>query len=61
MMSVMENVAGRTCDALSLDWVTLRFTDESAEECARLIHRYVSGGILREPGITSGLYFKGVL
>ncbi len=60
MMSVVENVAGRTCDDLALDWVAFRFTDESAEECARLIDQYVSGDISREPGITSGLYFKGV-
>ena len=61
MMSVAENVAGKTREELSLDWVTLCFTDESPEECAAIIHAIAGGNPGREPGITSGLYFKGVL
>ena len=61
MMSVTENVAGKTCDALSLDWVTMLFTTESREECADLISGYLNGILPREQNITSGMYFKGVL
>ena len=60
MMSVAENVAGRSRDELSLDWVTLRFTTESAEECAGILTALTRGEIPREAGITSGMYFKGV-
>ena len=60
MMSIAENVAGKTCDELSLDWVTMRFTTESREECAAVISDWLSGNPRREPNITSGLYFKGV-
>ena len=61
MMSVTENVAGKSQDALSLDWVTLRFTDESAEECGEIISRFATGTPWREPDITAGLYFKGIM
>ena len=61
MMSVVENVAGKTCGELSLDWVTLSFTTETREECARIIDGFAKGALTREPGITSGLYLKGVL
>ena len=61
MMSVTENVAGKTCDALSLDWVTMLLTTESREECADLISGYLNGILPREQNITSGMYFKGVL
>ena len=60
MMSVVGNVAGKTCDELSLDWVTLSFTTESREECADIISACLHGTPLRESGITSGLYLKGV-
>lgn len=60
MMSVTENVAGKPQSALSLDWVTLSFTDESAETCAEIIARYAANTLGREPNITAGLYFKGV-
>ena len=61
MMSAVENVAGKTCGELSLDWVTLSFTTETREECARIIDGFAKGALTREPGITSGLYLKGVL
>ena len=61
MMSVVENVAGYSCGELSLDWVTLSFTTETREECARIISDYAGGAITREPGITSGMYLKGTL
>ena len=61
MMSVVENVAGHSCGELSLDWVTLSFTTETREECARIISDYAGGAITREPGITSGMYLKGTL
>lgn len=61
MMSVVENVAGKSSHTLSLDWVTLRFTDEDDEQCSAVINEYTSGNIRREAGITAGLYFKGVL
>ncbi|MBQ9901216.1 MAG: U32 family peptidase [Clostridia bacterium] len=60
MMSVVGNVAGKTRDELSLDWVTLSFTTESREECAAIISAYTQGTPLKESGITSGLYLKGV-
>lgn len=61
MMSVAENVSGRSAENLSLDWVTMRFMEEDDEQCARIISEYVEGSVKREIGITSGLYFKGVL
>ena len=61
MMSVTENVTGKPGRALSLDWVTLRFTDESPEECGEIIRRYADGTLGREANITAGLYFKGVM
>ncbi len=61
MMSVVENVAGKSSEALSLDWVTMRFTDEDDEQCSRIINEYTHGNVTREAGITAGLYFKGVL
>ena len=61
MMSVTENVSGRTRQQLSLDWVTLQFTTESAEQCAAVIDGFSQGNLPRESGITSGMYFKGVL
>ena len=60
MMSVIGNVAGKTRNALSLDWVTLSFTTESREECAAIIAGVLNGVLPKEPGITSGLYLKGV-
>ena len=60
MMSVTENVAGKSCDELSLDWVTMTFTTESREECAAMIGGYIQGTLSREKNITSGMYFKGV-
>ena len=60
MMSVAENVAGKSREELSLDWVTLSFTTESREECTAVIGGFVKGAPAREPGITAGLYFKGV-
>ena len=60
MMSVAENVAGKTRDELSLDWLTLFFTTESREECAAIISGFRDGTLPREPGITSGMYLKGV-
>ncbi len=60
MMSVAENVAGRSCDELSLDWVTMRFTTESAQECAAVIGGFTGGRLSAEKGVTSGMYFKGV-
>lgn len=61
MMSVAENVSGKSAYTLSLDWVTLSFTDEDEELCGRIISEYTSGNIGREIGITAGLYFKGVM
>lgn len=61
MMSVTENVAGRSRNELSLDWVTLSFTDEDSEVCGKVISEFVSGNHGREPNITSGMYFKGVI
>ena len=61
MMSVTENVAGKPQSELSLDWVTLSFTDESAETCGEIIANYTANTLGREPNITAGLYFKGVL
>lgn len=61
MMSVAENVSGKASYKLSLDWVTLSFTEEDDELCGRIISEYLSGNIGREIGITSGLYFKGVM
>ena len=61
MMSVTENIAGKTQHELSLDWVTLRFTDEDSETCGRIIAEYRNGSLGREPNITAGLYFKGVM
>ena len=61
MMSVTENISGRTRQQLSLDWVTLQFTTESAEQCAAVIDGFSQGNLPRESGITSGMYFKGVL
>ena len=60
MMSVAENVAGRSSDELSLDWVTLKFTTESREQCAAVIGDFLHGTLSREKTITSGMYFKGV-
>ena len=60
MMSVVGNVAGKTCEELSLDWVTLSFTTESREQCAEIISACLKGTPLRESGITSGMYLKGV-
>lgn len=60
MMSITENVAGKSCDELSIDWVTMGFTTESREECATIIGGYLKGTTPREPNITSGLYLKGV-
>ena len=60
MMSVIGNVAGKTRNALSLDWVTLSFTTESREECAAIIAGVLNGVLPKESGITSGLYLKGV-
>lgn len=61
MMSVAENVSGKSAENLSLDWVTMRFTDEDDEQCGRIISEYTEMNVRREIGITSGLYFKGVL
>lgn len=61
MMSVAENVSGKSAHMLSLDWVTLSFTDEDDELCGRIISEYTSGNVSRETEITAGLYFKGVL
>lgn len=61
MMSVTENVVGRTGAQLGLDWVTFRFTDEDAETCSCALHDYAGGAAAREPHLTAGLYFKGVL
>ena len=58
MMSVISNVAGKTREELSLDWVTLSFTTETREECAAVISGALNG-TLKETGITSGLYLKG--
>jgi putative protease len=60
MMSVVENVSGKSAEALALDWVTLSFTDEDDELCGKIISEYTSGNVTREGGITAGLYFKGV-
>ena len=60
VMSVVGNVAGKTCEELSLDWVTLSFTTESREQCAEIISACLKGTPLRESGITSGMYLKGV-
>lgn len=60
MMSVVENVAGKTRDALSLDWVTMSFTTERREECAEIIASYLKGTATKEKNITSGMYLKGV-
>lgn len=61
MMSIVENAAGKSAEDLSLDWVTMSFTDEDDEQCSMILNEYTSGKIQREAGITSGLYFKGVL
>lgn len=61
MMSVAENVSGKPQSELSLDWVTLGFTDESAETCGEIISNYASNLSRREPNITAGMYFKGVM
>lgn len=61
MMSIAENVSGKSMHDLSLDWVTLNFTDEDNETCGRIISEYLSGNFRRETEITSGLYFKGVM
>ena len=60
MMSVAGNVAGKTCDELSLDWVTMLFTTETREECAAILSGYLSGIPENKAGITSGMYLKGV-
>ena len=60
MMSVAENVSGKSCDGLSLDWVTMTFTTESREECGKIIPAYLRGTPAKETGITSGMYLKGV-
>ncbi len=61
MMSVAENVWGKSRSELSLDWLTLSFTDECSESCGEIISDLANGIVRREPNITSGLYFKGVL
>ena len=60
MMSVGGNVVGKTCDELSLDWVTILFTTETREECAAILSGYLSGIPENKAGITSGMYLKGV-
>ena len=59
MMSVAGNVAGKNCDELSLDWVTILFTTETREECAAILSGYLSGIPENKAGITSGMYLKG--
>ena len=51
---------GKTCDELSLDWVTILFTTETREECAAILSGYLSGIPENKAGITSGMYLKGV-
>lgn len=60
MMSVTENVCKKSREDLSLDWVTMTFTTESREECAKIITSFLKGAPTKEPQLTSGLYSKGV-
>ena len=61
VMSVAGNVAGRTCEELSVDWETLKFTTETRGECSEIISACLKGSYARESDITSGMYLKGVL
>ena len=53
-------LADKTAQIRNVDYTLLYFTDESADECKKVIEAFENGGNC-ETEFTRGLYFKGVL
>lgn len=53
-------LADRKHEFLSLDFITLYFTDETAEHAEKVIKAYINGGEPQEK-YTRGLYYRGVI
>ena len=43
------------------DFLSLYFTDESAQEISAVIKAYKEGTALNEKNITRGLYYRGII
>ena len=57
--SVPVWLADRLSELKALDFLTLYFTDETAEQTKKIINAYTSGGNAPEK-YTRGLYYRGV-
>lgn len=53
------HLADRLAELSGLDFITLSFTVESAEECGRVLEEYRAG--TKRPGATRGLYYRNIM